>query len=109
MEPFASLETMYADLGIPRSTLYDILTRDIGLKRYTSRWVSHSLTPQQRQKRIEMAGEMAKTLVSYSSHPGDIITCDESWFFHEYPHLECGFRVKKKLEREQNNQEARRL
>lgn len=77
---------MSADLTIPKSTLYDILTRDLELKRYTSRWVPHSLTPQQRRIRVEIAQEMARTLVSYSSHPGDIITCDESWFFHEYPH-----------------------
>ena len=83
-EPYATVRTMERDLGIPRTTVHRILVDELGLHKFLARWVPHSLSEEQKQRRVRDSDLLLSSLASVPSTL--IITADESWFYHEYPH-----------------------
>ena len=65
----------------------------IGLLGYTkvcSQWMPRMLTPEKKQKRVEICEELLKQLLKRYCEEGDqfllnIVTGDESWFHHFDP------------------------
>jgi len=85
--PYATLGSITAALTIPHTTVLRILTERLGLKKFVSRWVPHKLTPEQKDQRACMAQQLLHTLSSMTERQlGGVITGDESWFYHSYPH-----------------------
>lgn len=78
-------------LGIPKSSVYDILKKDLHLKKVATRWVPYSLSADQMQKRVDIS----EAFLERYRREGDgfldrLITTDEAWvYFYQppYPHM----------------------
>jgi hypothetical protein len=59
----------------------EILRRELGLKKFSRRWVSHFLSPAHKVARVEASTEMLRILhESEENCFKRIATADESWF-----------------------------
>ena len=99
-QPFSSTYTLADELGVSRKTVSKVLTHDLKLKRYISRWVPHTLTDGQKLQRVETAKQMLSIVNSPSANL--IITSDESWFYYDYHHDGKWAHSAAKLNRNQN-------
>ncbi|CAF4847578.1 unnamed protein product [Rotaria sp. Silwood1] len=52
------------------------------MKKVTSRWVSHELTDEQKQQRVQLCRENLAKFQTGSGRLCDIITGDETWIYH---------------------------
>jgi transposase len=77
-----NIDYIAAILDISHGSVYAILKQHLGLRKITSRWVPHKLTEEQRQRRIDICIENLQKFESGSWRLCDIITGDESWFYH---------------------------
>jgi hypothetical protein len=77
--PFSSLRTLSEDVHIPRVTVWEYMTKSLGLQCHHFKWVSYMLTEELRRKRVDGAKALLKVLEG-QSHIGfrDVITGDES-------------------------------
>jgi histone-lysine N-methyltransferase SETMAR len=83
--PFESVRTLAATLEVSRETIRETLHNELGLRKFVIRLVPHSLSPSQKQKRVEVSLQILHHLES----PGgcdNVITGDETWVFHENAH-----------------------
>jgi hypothetical protein len=65
------------------STVKEILQRKLGMRKFSRRWVHHSLSGAQKVARVEAAKEMFRILQESETNDFDsIATGDESWFQH---------------------------
>jgi hypothetical protein len=95
-----------------RGTIMEILQRDLGLKKFSRRRVSHQLSSSQKANHVNCSRALLHLLQQLQ--PFDfkgIITGDKSWFRYEYesdsmfapsadmvvPRLRAGFQVKKTM------------
>ena len=86
-----SLRSAAAELGVDKRTIHNTLV-SLGRRFVTTRWVPHQLTPELKCRRVAFARELMDFLDWESvPHMRNIITADESWFFHETPHKEGGW------------------
>jgi hypothetical protein len=86
-EPWSSVWT-FAEFLTSLLTIKEILQREPGLKRFSSRWVPHLLSPAQNVARVEASTDMPRLLhESEENHFERIATGDEIWFqySHSYP------------------------
>ena len=81
-QPFASVRCLSLELGLARETVRLILTRDLGMKKYCSRWIPHVLSAENKASRVRLSANLLSELES--GDISNVITCDESWFYHEY-------------------------
>ena len=81
-DPHISIDYMADILDISHGTIDTILRQHLGLRKMSSRWVPHQLTQQQRQQRIDICLENLKKFESGAWRLCDIVTGDESWFYH---------------------------
>lgn len=85
--PFSSVRVIAAATSIPRATVHSILTEQLGMRKFASRWVPHRLTAEQKQKRVDMSRDLLESLSGMSERQlSNVITEDESWFFLSYAH-----------------------
>ena len=83
-QPFASVRSTAQELGPAQTTVYRIFTNDLGLKKFVSHWVPHTLSDEQRHRRVELARSLLMRLES--TPQTEVITADESWFYMDYSH-----------------------
>jgi histone-lysine N-methyltransferase SETMAR len=110
--PFASANMMAKHFRIARGTVTDILRRDLGLRKFTRRWVPHQLSPAQKADRVKCSRALLLRLQQLQQFDFEgITTGDESWFRYQYdsdsmfarsadmvvPRLRAGFQVKKTM------------
>ena len=82
--PFESVRTLSDALGFSRETIR-ITLHELGLRKFSLRFVPHTLSPSQKQKRVEVS----RGILEHLESPGglnNVITGDETWIFHENPH-----------------------
>jgi hypothetical protein len=67
------------------TTIKEILRRDLGLKKFARRWVTHQLNPPQQVQRVEAAKLLLQIRQMLQPNAFDgIATGDESWFQDVY-------------------------
>jgi len=83
--PFASARIMAEHFNLSHPTVKEILQREMGLRKFTRRWVPHLLTPSQKAERVDAANRMLEVLeLKRSDFFEGITTGDESWFRYSY-------------------------
>jgi hypothetical protein len=70
-------------------TVKEILQRELGMRKFSRRWVPHSLTSAQKVARVNASIEMLRILQESAANDFDgVTTGDESWFQYIYPSSE---------------------
>ena len=73
-------------LRISYGSAEEILTRNLGMKKVSARWVPRMLTPEQKQYRIQISQQL---LQRFRADPDDflsrLVTHDETWIHHFDP------------------------
>jgi histone-lysine N-methyltransferase SETMAR len=81
-DPHISIDYIADALQISHGSVFSIMKQHLKLRKVSSRWVPHELTPAQRRLRVEICVENLQKLESGAWRLGDIVTGDESWFYH---------------------------
>ena len=81
-DPHISIDYIATILDISHGSVDTILKQHLGLRKISSRWVPHKLNQQQRQQRIDICIENLQKFESGAWRLCDIVTGDESWFYH---------------------------
>jgi hypothetical protein len=88
--PFAREDIVAQNFGQSKPTIKHILKRELGLQRFSRRWVPHSLSESQNDDRKTLAINILSLIrqqmsISFSR----IVTEDESWFLslYQYDHM----------------------
>ena len=74
------MRELEADLGIPKSTVSEILMQDLGTKYIVAKFIPQLLLPEQKELHVAVANDLIQT----TSNELDflkIITADESWVY----------------------------
>lgn len=80
-DPHSTYDDLEADTGLSRGTISNIIHDHLKMKKVTSRWVPHELTPHQKQERVRICQENLDKFRNDSWRTCNIITGDESWFY----------------------------
>jgi hypothetical protein len=84
--PFASARATVQHFLTTAPTIKDILQRELGMRKFSRRWVPHFLGPAQKVARVEVFTTILRVLQdAESNHFKGIATDDESWFRYCYP------------------------
>jgi histone-lysine N-methyltransferase SETMAR len=81
-DPHISIDYIAYMLDISHGSVDTILKQHLMLKKISSRWIPHELTTAQRQRRVEICMENLQKIESGVWKLCDIVTGDESWFYH---------------------------
>lgn len=83
--PFASARVIAKHFLTNAHTVKEILQRELGMRKYSRRWVPHSLSPDQKVARVEASIAMLRILQESERNDFDgVATGDESWFCYIY-------------------------
>jgi hypothetical protein len=84
--PFASAKIIAQHFLTPVPTIKDILQRELGMGKFSRRWVPHFLSPAQKVARVEASKTILRVLQDAESNDFEGIAMgDESWFRYRYP------------------------
>jgi histone-lysine N-methyltransferase SETMAR len=73
-------------LGTSFGSAYNIVTKELGLRRICSRWIPRVLTTEQKSSRVENCKLLQNNVLTYGNgYLNKIITADESWIHHFEP------------------------
>jgi len=81
-DPHISIDYIADILDVSHGSVDTILKQHLGLRKISARWVPHQLTQQQRQQRIDICLENLTKFETGAWRLCDIVTGDESWFYH---------------------------
>ena len=82
LSPFSSVREIAKVTHIPKSTVFDILTKQLHYVSKHLRWIPHFLTPSQLLKRVTQSKELLKVLREAKKIDYKLFyTGDESWFY----------------------------
>ena len=85
-DPHASLRSAAAALGVSHMTVRNGL-QQLGLRYHCTRWVPHVLTEGNRRQRVQVAKDILDMIGEMTAEQlPNLVTADESWFFHDNPH-----------------------
>jgi transposase len=83
---FASARAIAQHLLTTVPTIKDILQRELGIRKFSRRWVPHFLSPAQQVARAEASKIILRVLQDTESNDFEgVATSDESWFRCRYP------------------------
>jgi hypothetical protein len=84
--PIASANIIAKHFDISVLTVKDLLIRELGLRKFTRRWVSHSLSAAQKREWVTQSRLMLDLLRQHQAADFKAIaTKDESWLCYVYP------------------------
>ena len=75
------MRELEADLGIPETTVPEILTQDFGMKRVVAKFVLELLLPKQKEHRVAIASDLIHISNDEPDFLKKVITRDESWVY----------------------------
>ena len=75
------MRELEADLGIPKTTVSEILTQDLGMKRVAAKFIPWLLLPEQKEHRAAVANDLIQIITNGPDFLKKIITGDESWVY----------------------------
>ena len=81
-DPRISIDYIASMLDISHGSVDTILRHHLRLRKISSRWIPHSLTAAQRQKRADICTENLRKLENGTWRVYDIVTGDETWIYH---------------------------
>lgn len=81
-DPFLSIRDLEELTPLSYGTIHEILHNHLKLKKISSRWVPHLLSPENKVRRVCFARAMLDKLQSGQWRLDQILTGDESWFYH---------------------------
>ena len=73
-----------AETSLSYGTIFKIINENLKMKKIASRWVPHDLTEGQKMKRVQLCKENLAMIKEEKWRLSDIITGDESWFYHRH-------------------------
>ena len=71
------MQELEADLGIPKTTVSEILTRDLGMKHVVAKFVPWLLLPEQKEQCAAVANDLIQTATNGPDFLKKVITRDE--------------------------------
>ena len=74
-----------ADLGIPKTTVSEILTQDLDMKNVMATFVLWLLLPEQKERHSAVANDLIQTAPNEPDFLKKVITRDESWVYGYNP------------------------
>jgi transposase len=81
--PFASAKVLSRHFDISPPTVKEILHRELGLRKYSPRWVPYEPSEGQKKCRVNQLEMLLDMLQLYAEHNFEgITTGDESWFLY---------------------------
>jgi len=80
-DPHSTYDDIIAETLLSRGTIENIIHQHLKMRKVTSRWVPHDLTPEQKKERLRICKENLRMIESGSWRLGDIITGDETWIY----------------------------
>ena len=81
-DPWCTYDEIEAQTSLSRGTIHTIIHDHLKKKKVTSRWVPHELSEKNLQDRVGICRENLAKIKDNKWRLGDIITGDESWFYH---------------------------
>jgi hypothetical protein len=79
--PFASARVRTGNFSVDRATIKSSLDRELGLRKFTRRWMLHILSAEEKLRRVTESQRLLTILVNFAEKNFQgIITGDESWF-----------------------------
>jgi hypothetical protein len=83
--PFANPRVIAQHFLTMVPTINEILQRELGMRKFSRRWVFHFLSPAQKVARVEASKTILRVLQEAESNDfEEIATGDESWFTYRY-------------------------
>ena len=89
-DPYLTIDELEYETGLSRGTIHRIIVEHLNLRKITTRYVPKDLTDFQRAERVRICKENLTKFQQGTWRLCDIITCDESWFFHKQIVAESG-------------------
>jgi [histone H3]-lysine36 N-dimethyltransferase SETMAR len=84
--PNLSVRKLSDILGIPETTIYNILIKSLNLRKIYLKWVPHFLTPNQKQDRLNFSINFINRFDKEGSNNlYNVITSDETWLYFYDP------------------------
>ena len=80
-DPHSTYADIQAETLLSHGTIETILHEHLEMRKVTSRWVPHNLTPQQKEERVRICEENLKRFHDGSWRLYDIVTGDETWIY----------------------------
>ena len=81
-----SVRRVADELGIPKSSVHEIMSNELGMRKVCTRWVPKLLTPLQRANRVDCCVELLReSEADPTSFFERIVTGDETWVYHYDP------------------------
>ena len=78
-----------ADLGIPKTTVPEILTQDLGTKHVMVKITSRLLLPERKEHRAAGGNDMIQTTIDEPDFLKKVITRDELWVYGYDPEMKA--------------------
>ncbi|CAF3250088.1 unnamed protein product [Rotaria socialis] len=92
-----SVHRVSDELGIPKTSVHEIMNIHLGMKKVCTLWVPKLLTPLQRANRMDCGQELLEESEADSSNFfGRVVTDDECWVYHYDPLTQMEAKVWKK-------------
>ena len=70
------MQELEADLGIPKTTVSEILTQDLGMKHVMAKFVQQLLLPEQKKHRTAVANNLIQIATSEPDFLKKVMTTD---------------------------------
>ena len=79
------LSELAKEMDIPKTTIYRMLTEDLGMKNVSARWVPKLLSPLQKRDRVAICNENLDLIEENRDMLTTLITGDETWVYYFDP------------------------
>ena len=79
--PHESLRSMADFFNVSHETVRQILVNKLNFKKFSHRWIPHSLSIYNKQQRVEKSQQLLQIIENSNNWP-NIYTTDESWFYY---------------------------
>lgn len=82
-DPYVTIEELQEQTGLSYGTVHRILSDHLKLRKVTARYIPKQLTDSQRGERVRICKENLSRFEDGRWRLCDVVTGDESWFFHQ--------------------------
>ena len=76
-----TVRELEADLGIPNTTVSEILMQDLGMKHVMAKFIAWLLLPEQKKHHAAVANDLTRTSTNEPDFLKKVVTEDESWVY----------------------------
>ena len=83
------MQELEADLGIPETTVSEILTQDLVMKHVVANFVLRRLLPEQKEHGAAVANELIQTATNEPDFLKKVINRDEPWVYGCDPEMKA--------------------